>query len=113
MCRPSPISDDWIIKGFHLHVDDIELAVRPGHASGLIVFASVFSRVDARLVDAAVSLVQTKCVQNPSVRRQWCTTIDRAIGYLDGCTGELADLANGRKAELTFLKHALLVYDSE
>jgi hypothetical protein len=33
MCHPSVISDDWVTKGFHLHVEGIELAVRPGNRS--------------------------------------------------------------------------------
>lgn len=112
MCRPSVISADWVVKGFHLYVGNVEVAVRPGHWAGMIVFKSVFSSPAARDVDAATNAVRERCLTDPAVRAQWCDTIDRAIPYLDGYRGELADLANGRKAELAFLKRALLAFDA-
>ena len=111
MCKPSVIADDWITKGFHLHVGRVELAVRPGHEQGMIVFRSVFSSASRRAVVAAIEAVQENCLADPRVRAQWRETIDKAIGYLKGCPGELADLANGRMAELAFLKRALMHRD--
>ena len=29
MCRISPISDDWVVKGCHLHVGKVEVVLRP------------------------------------------------------------------------------------
>jgi hypothetical protein len=52
-------------------------------------------------------------VANHRVRTQWCDTIDRAISFLGGYDGALAELANGRKAELSFLKGALIAYKAE
>lgn len=113
VCRPSVISDDWIVNGFHLHVGPIELAVRAGHRPGMIVFDSCFSAAAGRDVDAAIRTVRVQCLSDAGVRASWRRTIGRAIQYLDGRTGDLADLANGRKAELTFLWHALLAYEPE
>jgi len=79
----------------------------------MVVFKSFFSSASPRDVDAAIKLFRERCLADAAVRKQWCHTIDRAIGYLEGCTGELAELANGRKAELTFLKHARLFYETE
>jgi hypothetical protein len=45
---------------------------------------------------------------DPEVRVQWCETIDKAIDYLTGYSGELAELAAGRMAELMYLKRALM-----
>ena len=113
MCRPSVVSQDWIVKGFHLHVGRVELAVRPGHVPGLSVFESCFSGAPERDVDAAIRTVRARCLSDAAVWANWRDTIGRAMQYLDGQTGELADLANGRKAELTFLWHALAAYEAE
>ena len=111
ICRPSVISDDWVVKGFHLHVHGIELAVRPGHQRGLIVFRSVFSSPTDAQVAGAAAVVAEKCLADREIRAQWRHTIDGAIDFLDGYNGELGDLANGRKAELNFLKRALMARD--
>src|SRR5947208_1549145 len=103
MYRPSVISDDWVIKGFHLHVGRVELAIRPGHQRGMVVCKPVFSSPTAQEVAAATKVVRDHCLADPAVRARWCETIDRAIEYLNGCRGELEALANGRKKELTFL----------
>jgi hypothetical protein len=113
MYRPSVISDDWVIKGFHLHVGRVELAIRPGHKRGMVVCKRVFSSSTPQEVQAAAKSVRERCLADPAVRRQWCETINRAIAYLNGCRGELEELANGRKKELTFLKHALNNYEVE
>jgi hypothetical protein len=111
MCKPSVIADDWVTKGFHLHVGRVELAVRPGHKQGMVVFRSVFSSASERAVEVAIESVQRNCLADPEVRKQWRETIDKAIGYLKGYPGELADLANGRMAELSYLKRALMHLD--
>lgn len=111
MCKPSVIADDWITKGFHLHVGRVELAVRPGHKQGMVVFKSVFSSASNRAVEVAINAVEANCLADPQVRAQWRDTIDKAIGYMRGYPGELADLANGRMAELAFLKRALMHLD--
>lgn len=108
MCKPSVISDDWVVKGFHLHVQGIELAVRPGHERGKVVFRSVFSRKPPKAVQSAVEWVHKNCLADAKVKAQWHQTIEKAIDYLSGYNGELAQLARGRMAELTFLKRALL-----
>jgi hypothetical protein len=110
MCHPSVISGDWVVKGFHLHVGEVEIGVRPGHRKGMIALRSVFSAAPGTAVGAAAKIVREQCLADPAVRTQWCDTIDRAIRYLDGYRGELEELANGRKAELTFLKRSLLSY---
>jgi hypothetical protein len=42
MVRITPIDEDWVDKGYHIHVHSIELAVHPDHLGG-IVFRKVFS----------------------------------------------------------------------
>ncbi|MBV8781839.1 MAG: hypothetical protein JO353_10615 [Phycisphaerae bacterium] len=106
-CKPSVISDDWVLKGFHLHVHRLELAMRPGHRPGMIVFKRVFSSPSTQDVQAAEEVVRKNCLADPAIRAKWRETIDKAINYLSGYNGELKDLANGRMGELTFLKRAL------
>jgi hypothetical protein len=113
VCRPSVISGDWVNKGFHLHVQDIELAVRPGHRRGMIVFRPCFSSTSQEKVDAAANVVRRRCLADPAIRAWWCDRIDQAVAHLEHYDGELADVANGRKAELSFLKRALLAYAVE
>ena len=31
MWRVSAVTDDWVAKGCHIHIDWVELAVRPDH----------------------------------------------------------------------------------
>jgi hypothetical protein len=113
MCHPSVISDDWVTKGFHLHVEGIELAVRPGNRRGMILFRPCFASTSRQDADAAERAVRDRCLANHRVRTQWCDTINRAISFLGGYDGALAELANGRKAELSFLKRALIAYKAE
>jgi len=100
-----------VTKGFHLHVGRVELAVRPGHKRGRVVFRSVFSSASAREVEVAIETVQKNCLANPQVRVAWRQTIEKAIGYLKEFPGDLENVARGRMAELAFLKRALMHLD--
>jgi hypothetical protein len=109
MCRISVIADDWVVKGFHIHVDDVELALRPGNERGVVVIRAVFASTrDDEFREASRAV--RGYLGNPDVRDHCCGEIDRAIGYLKGYDGELTDLAIGRQAELKFLKCALRRY---
>jgi hypothetical protein len=109
MCVPSVVADDWITKGCHIHVDGIELAMRPNHLGG-VVFASVFSSPSEAAVDAAIYRARNECLPNDDERRQWIQNIQRAKGHLISQRGVLRTLALGRVAELHFLEIALRRY---
>jgi hypothetical protein len=113
ICRPSPIYDDWVLKGFHLHIESVELAVRPGHKKGMIVFKPVFRSDEWNDVDAAVRLVIQNCLSSTTVREKWIPTLGRAMIFLNGYNGELPELANGRKYEFRRLQKALLNYSED
>ena len=66
MVRISPISDDWVVKGCHLHVGTVEVALRPDHLGG-IVCRKVFSTTADWEIDAASKEVM-KWLEDPAWR---------------------------------------------
>lgn len=113
LCRPSSIYDDWVLKGFHVHVEGIELAVRPGHQPGMIVLKRVFRSDSAAEIDAAKRLLIGKCLSSKIVRDHWVQTLGRAMDYLNGYGGDLPEKANGRKYEFRRLQKALLAFKED
>jgi hypothetical protein len=109
MCVPSVVADDWITKGCHIHVDGIELALRPNHR-GDVVFSSVFSSPAVAAVEAAIRRATEECLPDHNVREQWIDSIQRARVHLVSHRGVLRRLALGRGAELHFLEIALQRY---
>jgi hypothetical protein len=106
MCRPSVVADDWVVKGCHIHVNGVELAVRPDH-HGRIVFRRVFASTPNDAFQAAVRTAEQVCLPGPAVRVRWRRDLERAILYVRTYQGELAELANGRQLEFRFLLLAL------
>jgi hypothetical protein len=113
ICRPSALYDDWVVKGFHIRVSGIELAVRPGHKPGMIVFKRWFRRDSTADVDAARRIAEETCLSSKIVRDKWAHTLVRAREYLNGYDGEFPEKANGRKREFRRLEQALLAYSGE
>lgn len=109
MCVPSVVADDWISKGCHIHVDGIELAVRPDHLGG-VVFRSVFSSPNDATVQTAIRRAREECLSDDDVRKRWIQSIQRAKVHLMSHSGVLRRLAVGRVAELNFLEIALRRY---
>jgi hypothetical protein len=109
MCVPSVVADDWITKGCHIHVDGIELALRPDH-QGDVVFSSVFSYPAEAAVEAAKRRAREECLANRDQRKRWLESVQRAMVHLVSHRGALRELAIGRLAELHFLEIALTRY---
>jgi hypothetical protein len=112
MCEPSTVADDWIVKGFHLHIGRVELALRPDHRGG-VVFRPVFSAHARAVVEDAMRTATRECLTDASVRNRWIKSIKRAVLLLLSHDGDLEDLARGRMAEMNFLRIALERYDSK
>jgi hypothetical protein len=106
MCAPSVVADDWIIKGCHIHVNGIELCVRPDHR-GEVIFVSFFGSVPQNSVNEAIRIASNDCLPDQRVRRQWISSIERAMVHLFSQSGELRGVALGRLAELHSLRTAL------
>jgi hypothetical protein len=109
MCVPSVVADDWISKGCHIHVDGIELALRPDHLGG-VAFSSVFSSPGEAAVAAAIHRATEECLPDNDERKRWIESIQRAKIHLMSHRGVLRPLAVGRVAELHFLEIALRRY---
>jgi hypothetical protein len=106
VCQASVVADDWVVKGCHIHVGNVELAIRPDHRGG-IVFRPVFSSTPADAVAEAVRTAETVCLPDPAVRVKWRRELERAIVYVRTYEGVLASRANGRQLEFRFLIRAL------
>jgi len=106
VCQASVVADDWVVKGCHIHVGTVELALRPDHR-GKIVLRPVFSSTPEDAVTEAVRTAESLCLPDPAVRAKWRRDLERAIMFVRGYTGTLADLANGRQLEFRFLIRAL------
>jgi len=101
------------LKGFHIHVNGIELAVRPGHKPGMIVFKRWFRRDSWADVDAAQRIAIKTCLASRAVREKWMETLVRGREFLDGYDGDMQEKANGRKREFRWLEKWLMVYKEE
>ncbi|HEY0007346.1 MAG TPA: hypothetical protein VGB55_01370 [Tepidisphaeraceae bacterium] len=113
LCRPSALYEDWVVKGFHLYIKGVELAVRPGHKAGMIVFKRIFRSDALSDIDAAARLTRQSCLSLQVVRETWVQTLGRAMDYLNGYDGDLQEKANGRKYEFRRLQKALLVFGKD
>jgi hypothetical protein len=112
VCESSKISDDWVIKGCHIHVDGIELRIFTNHAGGF-GFAPVFSSTNERAVQRALKTAYEICLPDRDTRERWITRLDMATAYVLGYPGELASLANGRMFDFKMLKIALERWGAE
>ena len=114
MCRPSTVTDDWVVKGCHIHVDGVELALRPTHSPTYregFVFKKVFrSTLDAAF-QAAARKAREECLPDPTVRSRWRRALAGGIVFVRSFSGEPADKANGRQYEFARLIRHLDAYE--
>ena len=115
MCRPSTVTDDWVVKGCHIHVDGVELAVRPAHRADYLdgfVFRKVFRSTSDAVFRAAERKARADCLTDPATRARWRRSLERGIEYVRRFGGEPADLANGRQYEFVRLIRLLDDYEA-
>lgn len=106
MCRPSTVADDWVVKGCHIHLDGVELAVRPTHSPNYldgVVFKKVFQSTADDVFAIAEKKAREECLADPIVREQWRRALRRAMIFVRSFSGEPASLANGRQFEFVCL----------
>jgi hypothetical protein len=114
MCRPSTVTDDWVVKGCHIHVDGIELAVRPTHSADYldgILFKRVFQSTSGEAFQAAAKRARQECLVDAKIRESWRQALRRGMEFVRSYQGELAELANGRQLEFVRLIRFLNKYD--
>jgi hypothetical protein len=100
--KVSKIAPDWALKGFHVHVDGVELAIRPGK-NGAVVVKPVFSSTPASALHAASGKMQAS-LGDLTARQHLYREAARARDYLRALgTGQAA----AKAGELNFLLHAL------
>ncbi len=114
MCRPSTVTDDWVVKGCHIHVDGIEIGVCPSHSPNYldgIVFKRIFSTTPAEAFRAAAKKAREDCLSDATVRGRWRRSLKGAMEYVRSFSGEPAALANGRQYEFHRLIRHLDIYE--
>jgi hypothetical protein len=108
MCQASKVTNDWVVKGCHIHIEAVELNIFPDHKGGF-GFKPVFAVTtrNRKAVDDALRVVREKCLPDPEVRERWIRDLDHAITCMLSIRGQLSALANGRMLEFKFLMIAL------
>lgn len=103
--RISPVSEDWVKKGFHIHYGRVEIVMVPDHQGG-IDFKKFFSATPDSDVEPVRKLA-LRDLGDAQWRRRLRRTVDQAMRYFKGYEGELQPLARGRLREFRFLAIAL------
>jgi hypothetical protein len=114
MCRPSTVTDDWVVKGCHIHIDGVELGVRPTHTVAYLdgfVFKPIFRGTSKETFQAAARRAREECLPDPTVRARWRRALERGVAFVQSFAGEPAALANGRLYEFIRLIRHLDVYE--
>jgi hypothetical protein len=114
MCRPSTVTDDWVVKGCHIHVDGVEVAVRPTHVPTYrdgFVFKRIFRSTSEDAFQAAARKAREECLPDPIVRVRWRRALERGMAFVRTFAGEPAELANGRQYEFARLIRHLDAYE--
>jgi hypothetical protein len=106
MCQASKVTDDWVTKGCHIHVNGIELNVFTNHR-GEIDFRGVFSSTREDRLRDAIKAAFEECLADPIVRKHWIKKLEMARVYMIGFEGKFASLARGRMLEFKFLRIAI------
>src|SRR5262245_55710699 len=111
MCQASTVTDDWVVKGCHIHIGAIELVVFSDHRGG-IGFRPFFrvTKKNIEAVNKARKIAEQQCLADEQVRSRWIRSISQATRYMLSFDGEPSALANGRMLEFKFLILALKRY---
>ena len=88
--RISAVAPDWATKGAHIHINGVELAVRPG-TNGAIVFKPVFSSTSSSAFKTA-SKVATKALGDIGFRQRLHNAAVRALQSIPADSGKAAEL---------------------
>jgi hypothetical protein len=106
MCEPSKVTDDWVIKGCHIHVNGVELNIYT-NCTGRIDFRPVFTSTPEEHVKEAIKAAFDDCLTDPDVRTRWIQRLEMARIFMLDYPGGLRSLANGRMLEFKFIRIAI------
>ncbi|TCK64997.1 RHS repeat-associated protein, partial [Winogradskyella wandonensis] len=101
----SKVAPDWAVKGAHVHIGNIELALKPGN-NGTIVIKSVFNNIKEKHLQAPIKAVE-EALKNPAFRKKLIDYTEKARDLLKQ-GNEIERAASG---ELNFLIKALKKLD--
>ena len=99
------MSDDWAMKGCHVHVGKVEVSIHPNHLGG-VLFRTPFSSTPTVELDAAITVVRS-WLNDTSFRQRLLAAIERAAEHMPSIEGFWSTRANGRLKEFKFLILAL------
>lgn len=104
MCESHTLAPDWVTKGCHIQIGNVELAMMPDH-KGEVMFRQVFAKQDASEVKAAIRVAIKNCLTDPIVRKSWVKRLEGAIAFMvdHDRRDELYHIANGRMFEFKML----------
>jgi hypothetical protein len=105
MWRISAISEDWVDKGCHIHIGQVQLAVRPD-TNNKVIFRRVFTSTSESDFDLA-SRIASNLLADAEFRHKLREALRRAMAHMLGITGYKRDKARGRSGEFKFLILAL------
>src|SRR5438046_469476 len=111
MCQASKVTNDWVVKGCHIHIGAVELVVFPDHKGG-VGFKPFFTVTakNQKAVAQALKTAEERCLPDQQTRLRWIRSLNQAIDYMLSFEGEPSTLANGRMLEFKFLILALERY---
>ena len=104
--RISAIAPDWVDKGCHLHVDSVEIALRPDHLGGIVCRPIFSSTTDVNL-QSSCRIVFTRLREDRVFRSRLGDALERAMTFLLSIEGEKLARARGRLFEFRMLILAL------
>ena len=116
MCQPSKVYDDWITKGFHVHIGRIELVVRPTADGGIVFKRWPLHAAGDADSPVAIKIAIENCLPDSKVRAKWRSDLERAMEFVRASRRHeprLDALRNGRQYEFLRLIRALDLYDEE
>lgn len=113
MCQASKLAEDWVVKGCHIHIEEVELVLFPDHLGGVGFRAFFSKRNSAASVAHALKVAWERCLPNPDVRKGWIKMIKGAQALMGNYDGALSDLARGRMLEFKFLLIAIERWGAE
>jgi len=104
-CRISAVSDDWAMKGCHVHVGRVEVSIHPDNFGG-VTYRSPFSSTTDKELAPAIAVVKMH-LADASFLTSLISAVGRASEHMPSVEGFWAERANGRLFEFMRLLRAL------
>jgi hypothetical protein len=105
------VSDDWVVKGCHIHVDGVELRIFTNHL-GSFDIGGFFgqkrkTQYELRRENAAIKKAWKECVPDPAMRKRWIQRLEMARVHVINYQGKLSRKAQGRMFDFKLVRIAI------